>query len=1522
MAALSGTAGPVVAATTGARVSTTLDKTVYESSFQNFGFYAQGLHWVFFENTAYNCENMGGCLFFATSPDGVSWATPTNIGIHVTDSDWSIVASSSSVFYVRYDENYFDSFCNRPLLFGTGVLSSNGAISWKNEQIVRSPGSTEAFPNTVIRVDSNNQVWIGYQDDSHSGCGGSGLQTPHVIHSSGTNYSAWTGDTTLSTAHSNNWDIDLATLQGGEVYAAYWIGGLDLHGALYNGTSWGPDERISYASDSTDVNSFVFASGSSVYAIWYDTNSETLRFGARTSSGQWSINNIGSGEAKSASSLNRYSLPITATFDPAALKFYVYWFNTANGVIDEWSGSGNSWTKTNGAFTTASETGEYTISSYYQAVNVAGSDAFGVMWIDQSSSPYNLNFGLVTEAVRNGTVTGNFFDHLVIILMENHGLADICGLTPPPCSGSNGSPYMANLADGYGLATQYVSLSHHSYPNYIALLGGSTFGCNSDDCSLVSAPNLVDRLESAGLTWKAYMEDQNLSRGCDTTTPQPYDPAHNPFTAFSDILDNTTRCSNIVLANPSGCTVVDCGLTSDLNSASAPNFMWLTPDMCNDMHGSSACSNGCTSPENSTCATDGDNYLSSVVPNILNSNAFKTQRSALLIVFDEGNSYCPLNGTSEDCVYGVWAGPEAKNNFTSSIFYDHYSFTRTIEANWNLPSLTSNDGSATPMTEFFVNNPPLPPPSVTVGFNYSPTSPAAGQPVTFTASVSGGTTPYTYSWGFGDSGTGSGASPTHSYQADGPYDVILTVADANGNTARTSRTIKVTGQQQSQSPLTVTFTFSPSSPEEGQPVTFTASVSGGTAPYTFNWSFGDGHAGTGNPSTHTYASSGRFAVAVTATDANGTITSSSQNITVAGALTVAFTFTPSSPVAGQTVTFTSSVAGGTPPYSYSWNFGDGSTGTGAQATQTYSSPGSFTVTLKVSDSGSPQLTGTSTNTVTVSSPGNTGSTQPAYTLSWMGYDWDGSGEEKISLNGQFLASLPATSSPQNGGTYASFSLNITSFVVQGANSLTFTHADWDCGTVDSVKNLQVSNQTGIIFSNSTIEPLNCTQSLNYHFNTLALTSPPTLTASFTYNPSSPQVSQQITFTASAGGGTAPYTYNWTFGDGSATTGPTVTHTYSSVGTFSVVLTAKDSGSRQQTASSQQSVTVSNPAPSPLTSGFNYGPSSPNVGQTVSFTASATGGTQPYSYSWNFGDGSTATGSSVNHVYSSAGTFTVVLTVRDSSSSQQTANSQKSLTVTSPPPPLTASFSYNPSSPQTGQGVAFTASASGGTSPYSFSWTFGDGGSGTGGSVSHTYQTTGNYTVALTVTDSSGQKTSTTQTVTVVSPPPPLVTSFSFNPSSPNAGQSISFTGSASGGTTPYQYSWNFADSGTGSGSSVNHTYQTGGSYTVTLTVTDAGGQVAKASHTITVNAPLSASFTYSPSNPLPLLAVTFTASASGGSSPYSYSWNFGDGTTASGASVSHSYLLPGSYAVSLTVTDANGQTVTTSQTITVLTSLV
>src|SRR5690348_3202033 len=272
----------------------------------------------------------------------------------------------------------------------------------------------------------------------------------------------------------------------------------------------------------------------------------------------------------------------------------------------------------------------------------------------------NLAFGLGSHQVAATTTAappGTYFDHVVIIVDENEGIYDICRSSPPPCSTSGPAPYMAGLANTYGIASQYLSLINTSQPNYVALIGGSTLGCTSSGCPTITAPNLVDRFESAGLTWKGYFENLPVASGCTSSSQPPYEPIHNPFIVFQDITSNAARCNNLVLANPSTCgTVTDCALINDLNSGSAPNFMWLTPNDCDNMRGSSVCGTG-------SLIGPGDTYLSKLVPLILKSSTFASGRSAIFITFDEGNGYCPLNGSSESCVYSVWAGPAAKTAF-------------------------------------------------------------------------------------------------------------------------------------------------------------------------------------------------------------------------------------------------------------------------------------------------------------------------------------------------------------------------------------------------------------------------------------------------------------------------------------------------------------------------------------------------------------------------------------------------------------------------------------------------------------------------------------------------------------------------------------------------------------------------------------------------------------------------------------------------------------------------------------------
>ena len=212
---------------------------------------------------------------------------------------------------------------------------------------------------------------------------------------------------------------------------------------------------------------------------------------------------------------------------------------------------------------------------------------------------------------------------------------------------------------------------------------------------------------------------------------------------------------------------------------------------------------------------------------------------------------------------------------------------------------------------------------------------------------------------------------------------------------------------------------------------------------------------------------------------------------------------------------------------------------------------------------------------------------------------------------------------------------------------------------------------------------------------------------------------------------------------------------------------------------------------------------------------------------------------------------------------------------------------------------------------SYAWNFGDGTSGTGATPQHTYAVAGTYTVTLTATDNGGVTGTTSAAITVESAPPPtaffVITDVNLLSAAFDGGGSSDVDG------TIASYAWNFGDGTMSTGPNVQHTYSASGTYTVTLNVTDDAGNTGSASETLTVDGPPpTAAFTSSTS----YRKASFDASGSSdiGGTITSYAWDFGDGTTGSGATTQHTYASVGTYTVTLTITDNDGNTaVTTGQ---------
>jgi phosphatidylinositol-3-phosphatase len=262
------------------------------------------------------------------------------------------------------------------------------------------------------------------------------------------------------------------------------------------------------------------------------------------------------------------------------------------------------------------------------------------------------------------------------IVMENHSADAIFG--------NKDAPFINGLAAKYAVAAKYHdSYVHPSEPNYIWMVAGQNFGILNDDDpnanqTIASTSHLADQLEAAGLTWKSYQE--SMGEPCGLKSHGLYAAKHDPFIYFSDIngwdgkaFQPSPRCQ---------AHVVDYSqLDADIASGNVPSYVFITPNMIDDMHDGSV--------------ADGDAWLSREVPKIMATDAYKNG-GVLFLTWDEGTSQ-----TDDPPFLAI--SPNAKPRYVSQTDYDTSSFLKTVQSMLGvetLPCVLQPDGVST-MADLF-----------------------------------------------------------------------------------------------------------------------------------------------------------------------------------------------------------------------------------------------------------------------------------------------------------------------------------------------------------------------------------------------------------------------------------------------------------------------------------------------------------------------------------------------------------------------------------------------------------------------------------------------------------------------------------------------------------------------------------------------------------------------------------------------------------------------------------------------------
>ncbi len=268
------------------------------------------------------------------------------------------------------------------------------------------------------------------------------------------------------------------------------------------------------------------------------------------------------------------------------------------------------------------------------------------------------------------------YQHVFLFYFENEGYGNIVGNTRQ-------APYLNSLLPHASVLSSFFAEEHPSDANYLALAGGSAFGVPLDDPLeensqyTIHAPNIGDLLSAARENWKTYL--QSAAGPCDDTVHHNYWDDDQPMMYFADVRDRPAYCSAHVVP-------LDALQTDLTSAATTPSFNWVSPDDCSDMEG---------------CGIRaGDNFLKTELSAIMQSPAWRTQRSLAIITFDE-DGYNHEHPAQRVATL-VLGSAGVRQGYVSHVRYTHYSLLRTIEGALRLASLTDNDAYAKPVNDIFV----------------------------------------------------------------------------------------------------------------------------------------------------------------------------------------------------------------------------------------------------------------------------------------------------------------------------------------------------------------------------------------------------------------------------------------------------------------------------------------------------------------------------------------------------------------------------------------------------------------------------------------------------------------------------------------------------------------------------------------------------------------------------------------------------------------------------------------------------